>query len=235
MHPKKITPNPLASSTIEIRFKTAKESSSILKSFFDVLSDELPKLESTSIPREIRIKHQDLKYVPDYILSNDDYSVSFNENFVGFENITEYQLWGEYSSVFKKILDSILSTNIIENIERIGVRYQSKFETNDFSNIVKEIPKLKIDEFEENFLAYSTKLNSDEFDILLRLKKDITESEFDSEEEKKEQLIDIDVYILGNIEYSDIFNKINSAHILLKKLFFGLLKDDFIKTLNPEY
>lgn len=234
MYPTKITPNPLVSSTIEIRFKTEIEHSSIFKLFYGKLSDALPEFESTTLPRDIRIKNPELKFYPDYVFSNDDYSVSFNENFISFENITEYKLWENYSLSFKDILSLILESKVIDSIDRIGIRYQSKFSVENFTTILKETPSMKIDELEENFVSYTTKILSENFDLLVQLKKDITESTFNSEETKG-HLIDIDVSISKDIEYTDIVNCIESAHSLLKRTFFGLLKDDFIKTLNPEY
>lgn len=234
MYPTKITPNPLVSSTIEIRFKTEIEHGSIFKLFFGKFSEVLPTFESTSLPRDIRIKNAELKFYPDYLFSNDDYSVSFNENFISFENITEYKLWKNYSGSFNNILALILESKVIHSIDRIGIRYQSKFSVENFNTILKGIPSMKIDGLEENFVSYTTKSLADNFDLLVRLKNDITEISLDSED-TKEHLIDIDVSISNNVEQKEICNYIELAHNLLKKTFFGLLKEDFIKTLNPEY
>lgn len=234
MYPRKITPSPLVSSTIEIRFKTEKESNSIFKSFFVILSDKLTSIENTPLPKEVRLKNPEFKYYPEHIFSNDDYSLSFNENFIGFENISEYQLWDNYSNNFQQVLKSILSTNVIDEIERIGVRYQSQFDHEKIEDIIKVLPSMKIDEFDENFLSYVSIIETEGFEILLRLKRDITKSILDNSEEKG-HLIDIDVSIERNVDQSEIFPNIQLAHNILKKTFFGLLKDDFIKTLNPEY
>ncbi|MBS7254563.1 TIGR04255 family protein [Flavobacterium branchiicola] len=234
MYPTKITPNPLVSSTIEIRFKSEVEHDSIFKLFYGKLSDTLPKLENTNFPRKIRLKNSELKYYPDHILSNTDYSVSFNENFISFENITEYQLWKSYKNSFKNILELILESKVIDTIERIGIRYQSRFDNENFAEILKETPSMKIEDLKENFIMYTTKISTDDFDLLVQLKKDITEKTFNSDEPKG-HLIDIDVFKSNNVAHVDICNYIDSAHTLLKRTFFGLLKDDFIKTLNPEY
>jgi hypothetical protein len=34
---------------------------------------------------------------------------------------------------------------------------------------------------------------------------------------------------------SVVINSLNKAHQIEKETFFGLLKDDFVKSLNPEY
>ena len=234
MYPKKITPNPLVSSTIEIRFKTESEYSSIFKLLFGRLSDKFPEFENSQLPKDIREKNPELKYYPDYIFSNTDYSISFNENFISYENITEYKLWDEYSSFYKEVLELILDSGVMNNIERIGVRYQSRFDVDNFTSVIKESPSMKIDGLAEDFVSYTSKIKNEEFDIFLRLKKDIRESSFDSKENEG-HLIDIDVFISNNVEKNEIFNRIDSAHLILKKLFFGLLKDNFIQTLNPEY
>lgn len=234
MYPTKITPSPLVSSTIEIRFKTGIEHGSIFKLFFGKLSDNLQEFESTMLPRDIRIKNPELKFYPDYTFSNNDYSVSFNENFISFENISEYQLWNNYSESFKNVLTLILESGVIETIDRLGVRYQSRFKIENFNTILKETPSMKIEEFNENFVSYTTKILVENFDLLLRLKKDITESTSENDE-KRGHLIDIDVSLSNNVEHKDILNHVESAHSLLKKTFFGLLKNDFIETLNPEY
>jgi len=236
MYPKKITPNPLVSSTIEIRFKTDKECNTIFKLFFGKLSDKLPDFENATLPKELRAKHAELKYYPDYIFSNTDYSISFNENFISFENLTEYQLWENYYGFFNEILQLILGAGVIEQIERIGVRYQSRFNVEDFSSVINHVPSMNIGmEVQKNdFISYTSKIKSDGYDLLLRLKNNITESIFDSDEEQG-HLIDIDVSISESLNHGQITICVNKAHELLKKLFFGLLKEDFIKTLNPEY
>ncbi len=51
-------------------------------------------------------------------------------------------------------------------------------------------------------------------------------------------IIDIDVIKdFSPIESSKnvILNKIDNAHTIEKEIFFTLLKNDFLKTLNPEY
>jgi len=233
MYPKKITPNPLVSSTVEIRFKTDKDSSVVFKSFYESLTEIFPKVETTSFPKDLRAKNPELRYYPDYILSNENYSLSFNEYFLGFENITEYQLWENYSKELRQIIELIFKTNVIQEIERIGVRFQSAFNVEDFSSIINSKPSIEIRDFDENFLSYTTQMKYNEFDMLLRLKKDVTESGFNNSEQQG-HIIDIDVFISDDVDKTQVFSKVDLAHTLLKKLFFDLLKEDFVKSLNPE-
>lgn len=234
MYPTKITPNPLVSSTIEIRFKTEVDPDSIFQLFYGKLLGILPKVEPTNFPKKMRNKNSEFKYYPDYIFSNDDYSVLFNENFISFENVTEYQLWKNYKANFENFLRLVLESNVINIVERIGIRYQSKFNVEDFAEILKETPSMKIDGMEENFVSYTTKTSKENFDLLVQLRKDITEKTF-NREESEGHLIDIDVFMSENIKLGSIDSYVDLAHSLLKETFFGLLKDDFIKTLNPEY
>lgn len=234
MYPKKISPNPLVSSTVEIRFKSEKDSSGVLTSLVPLISFKLGKIESTAIPRELRLKNPELKYYPEYIFSNEDYSLSCNENFISFENITEYKLWGNYSTFLGEILDSVFNSGIIQEIERIGVRFQSEFTGREFKYIFNNTPELNIKEFEEDFLKYTTRIKSEEFNIVLRFKKGIDDNLLE-ESDNASHKIDLDVFLNKNLKENEVINKINSAHSVLKKLFFGLLNEDFVKTLNPEY
>ncbi len=234
MYPKKISPSPLVSSTVEIRFKSDKDTSGLLTSLLPEISKKLGKIESTSLPREVRLKTPELKYYPEYIFSNDDYSLSCNESFVSFENITEYKLWNNYSSFLKDIIGIVFESGIIQEIERVGVRYQSEFSGKKFKEIFKESPTYGLAGFEEDFLKYMTKIKSEDFNIILRLKKGIHDNNLEENVEDSHK-IDIDVFLNENLKLDELINKIDSAHGVLKKLFFDLLTEEFVQNLNPEY
>ena len=55
--------------------------------------------------------------------------------------------------------------------------------------------------------------------------------------EYKSSLFDVNVYenFTESESISVVINSLNKAHQIEKETFFGLLKDDFVKSLNPEY
>ncbi|MFC0076553.1 TIGR04255 family protein [Flavobacterium procerum] len=234
MLPLKITPDPLLSSTVEIRFKSNKSLNEIFISLFSEFTKDFPKFKNTGFPEGLREKNVELKYIPEYVFSNNDYSIAFNENFIAFECVSEYKLWKIYSVFLKDTVNRIKKLGLIDEIERIGVRYGSLFENiSDIDEILKNSPKLTSSDFGEEFLVYMTKIIDGNTDIILRIKKDF--ELIDDDINKKGHLIDIDVSTCKDFDNKKIFEYIDQLHDSLKKLFFGLLKEDFIKSLNPEY
>ncbi|MBF4508257.1 TIGR04255 family protein [Flavobacterium sp. JLP] len=235
MLPLKINPDPLFSSTVEIRFKSNKSLNEIFISLFSEFTKDFPKFKNTGFPTGLREKNIELKYFPEYVFSNDDYSISFNEHFIAFEIISEYKLWKNYSVFLKQAINRLKDLGFIDEIERIGVRYGSIFENiEDISTILKHLPKLEISNFNEEFVVYMTKIVLGKIDLILRIKKDF-ELNDDQNVNKKGHLIDIDASIDSEFDKKKIFDDINELHTALKELFFGLLNENFIKSLNPEY
>ena len=233
--PKQITPNPLVLSTVELRFSSNLNESSILSTIFPLFSKELPFLSEGKIPKDLKRQNEQFRYAPDFCLKNELYTLSFSNNVISFENNKEYTLWDNYFGFIKTQLLKLIGLGIIDNFDRVGVRYVSIFENKkDIQNVLKKTPSMTIDGYNENFLHYSSEIKKEKINLHLNIAKN-AKVERDGVT-KIGTLIYIDAsFNEKSMVNESVFETIDSLHLEQKKLFFSLLCQDFIKELNPSY
>ena len=236
--PSQISPNPLINSMIEIRFESSLSQEEVLPTLFPIFSKDFPKLKERRIPIAIKEQDIDLRYAANYVFSNEKYSIFIDSNVIGFENANnDYQLWTNYFPIIKENVNTLMNLNIISKIERIGVRYSSLFENiNSFSDILKIDIQFPYPDYAKSDYVFKTQLKKDNIILLLQLVQNATVKQNDKS--RTGILIDIDASISDDIENStneQIFHLIDQLHYEEKKLFFSLINESFLATLNPQY
>lgn len=233
--PTSISPNPLFTSTIEIRFLSNLTQQELFQKMTNVFLKELPNLELGKIPKELKEKQEQFKFAADYTLKNDDYAMSFSTNSISFEHISEYKYWPTYFGFIKGCLDKIFELKFIEKIERCGVRYGSILEgLHNPKDILKDLPKLEINNLSSNFTGFQSVFKTDISTLFLQISANAKLN--------KGNILRTGLYIDIDSSYSKTIQPNNEVYAILdklhkdqKELFFGLLKEDFIQTLNPKY
>jgi uncharacterized protein (TIGR04255 family) len=233
--PISISPNPLFISTIEIRFSTNINRLELLQKMSSVFSKDLPILEDSKIPQELKDSEEQFRFAADYTLKNSDYSLSFGTRSLSIEHISEYKYWATYFVFIKDCLEKVFQLNFIEKIERCGVRYGSILDgNNNPKDILIDVPKIEINNMQSNFAGFQSVFKTNISTLFLQISSNAKLN--------KAGLIRTGFYIDIDASYSkelkpnsDVFTIIDTLHKDQKELFFGLLTDDFIKTLNPKY
>ncbi len=233
--PKEISPNPLVTSSVEVRYQSTLSSPELFPKVYSKLLGMLPLVENHSLPSDIKKQRLELKYAPDYTLSNENYRVSFSNNVILFENPTDYKLWGNYFAFISECLDKFFEIGHISIIERIGVRYASVLNIEiGIENVLAHLPTLTLSGYSQKFEQFRTSISLGDISLLLQI--------FDNAKITRKELtssglyIDIDAsHTSENIPLNSIKSKLDTLHTEQKKLFFSLLKPDYIKTLNPKY
>jgi len=236
--PKKIEPNPLLTSTVEIRFIDGEESKILPILLGNLYGTEFTEFKRSEFPPELKDANEQFKYLPDYILSSENYSLSFSDKAVGFENIGEYKYWDNYFPFIKKCLKIIFDNNLITTVERIGLRYSSIFSNDKYSisEILNSTPSINITSYkEEEMIAFSTYFNKDDrYKLYLRLN-----SRFQNEDSSSSYLnIDIDasMNIVAKYNFDEICKIIDDLHNHEKELFSSLVRKEFLeKEFNVTY
>lgn len=126
-----LNPDPLITSTVEVRFNSALKSEDVLSFFSALFLAELPKLHDRNdgIPRELKqLPPANLSHLPDYLFQNEKYSVSVGKEVIAFEHVKEYTLWPNYFSFIQQQLQKVQEKGIIQKVHRVGLRYASIFE-----------------------------------------------------------------------------------------------------------
>lgn len=235
--PVEVTPNPLFSSAVEVRFTSKIEREQLLSKIYPAFADVLPEIQNHNSfygePGNLNDSQS-----PDFTLVNDDYSLSVGPDFVTFENIGEYKLWKNYFPFMQAQLKRLFEIDLVDQIERVGLRYISILPDSEKpEDVLSWLPKLPLPKFENSATrAIHTNISVEDVSINLLIasrakaeKKDI---------EKIGLVIDIDCFIRKGVanNLADLFKQIDQLHKVEKELFFGLLKDDYLnRYLNPIY
>lgn len=240
--PKKISPSPIAESVFEIRFESDIPDTAfagiylpIIKKYFDGNeTDELPILQ---LPSLIRKTDPTLKYQPYYRLNKNGLCMAFGPNSISFNCLEPYQGWATWSSFFLDILNDIGNMRVFINtsISRLGLRYIDQFSNNIFDNIKLDC-SIKDNDFITNNTQIRTEFKEKDVNVVLQIFNGIP-----LDNGTIGSIYDIDCLLNYNMKLLDFIksNKLSSIledlHIINKKYFFGMLKEDFLASLKPEW
>lgn len=235
--PTEITPNPLILTPVELRFDIQPNKTNFFSDFYRLFSTELPKLDGVQVqfPKEIKEQNPNLRFQPDYKLSNDNYSVSIGQYSFLIETLGNYPLWNNYFSFIKNQVQKLFELNIIQNITRIGVRYGSIFQNTSAKQVLEYFPHISIPDYTEKTIVQSA-FDFIKDDISLRLQ--IAENAVLTKPDKimVGTYIDIDAsYNSPHEPNENVLDIIERLHSAEKELFYKILKSDFLATLNPKY
>jgi len=171
---------------------------------------------------------------------NDDIRIQFITNQIIFNCFADkYVGWEKYSQIISNIISNLFNQHAVENFNRVGIRYISEFKNIDIYQGIKgtvDISKagLKLDDSilrlvddSNNLKTYVTVTNKAKRISLSPQGQEIIEA----------SLVDVSVYENFNpVSDLDVLrNKLNQIHTKEKEVFFGLINDEFLNTLNPEY
>jgi len=234
--PIEISPSPIIASSIEIRYVSNIEPSKLFPLVYSAFMKELPNMEQTKLLPQFKQMNNQLKYSPDYTLSNESYKLSFSNCVLSFENIADYKLWGNYFPFISKCVNTFFGLFDIEHVERVGVRYASVLDrTGGVEQILNFIPKISIEEYSQEFLVYRSNLKIEDMNIHLQI-MDNANIKSPKKSVPSGLYIDIDASFTGKINADNkLLELIDKLHQEEKNLFFTLLKPEYIDTLNPKY
>jgi len=230
---------PIDEAVFEIRYTSKSPVDAIfgilyskIKDFFTGNPVPLPILQ---LPEAVRSQDPNLKYQAYHQLQKDNLILKIGPKMLGFSNLKPYSGWKNWSEFFYNVLKEILQTEVINQVERIGLRYINLFNTNIFDKVKFEI-KINKDILKDESTHLRTEILDEGFIKILQIGNSVNVIKIN--ENIISSFIDIDC--IYNIEddfnffknYKDIVEK---AHIKEKTLFFSLLEDSFLKELKPYY
>lgn len=250
--PNKITPDSIKDSFVEYQYITNLPFNIIIGIIFNALDDtftytngennrNIEKLNDFQGNEKAHIfynKNIHVRLYPNRLLFN------CNENYIG---------WDSYIHEIENVLKQISNTQIVEAYSRIGIRYISEYPNQDLKNCTKLNYKFncidnvnsKTYNFSTNFLYNDCIVNINLHNNYAKISRkhigniDVHQAINESISIPAEpvSVIDIDV-IKSDLKETDLLNLINITskyHLFHKEIFFSLLDDDFLQTLNPEY
>ena len=233
--PKKINPCPILESIIELRFSTSFPHDAIFGIIYKEFKDIYPHWEPLPIlqlPEMVRREDQNFLYKPYYKLySKDNYLLQVGAKMISLIRLAPYSGWNGFSKRFREILDKVNKLKIIDSYIRIGIRYVNEFDGNIFDkiNLSINIKKYPLGNF-STFVQ--SEIPTGKFISLLRVSN---KAEIVKPSGKMEKSI-IDIDSFNQNPEGDIWELIEEGHLEEKRLFFSLLKEEFIREeFNPKY
>lgn len=231
---------PLVDALIEIRFESSIIGSAIFGIIYNLIRNDykgtVTSLPILQVPEQIRRNDPNLKFKPLYRIEAEKYIIQIGDDVLCISSKIPYTGWGEFSSRTIELIKKISGENIINRVLRIGHRYVNFFEGDIMDKLT--ISKPTISGYQTNNILVRTEIRDcDDFIDTVQITNSATYKSPFNTETLLGSLIDIDSfkeygnnYFLENLE-----NEINKVHTCEKNMFFSLLTDEFLDSLNPVY
>lgn len=206
----------------------------IMKKFSDLKPMSLPILQ---LPDAVRNNDIQFRYQPLNRLQREGLSISIGPRVISFSITKPYIGWSKWKPYILDILTNLSDGHVIKNVERTGLRYLNFLTGQDVFPLIKAEVKIIDSTIKPISTVVRTEIREGEYIKALQLANNASINE--KGQIKAGSLIDID--IARNKKISNYDFKINletileKPHIMAKQLFFDILKDDFLKELEPVY
>lgn len=236
--PKRIDPSPIKEAIIEIRFESALPPDAVFGVIYNDLKDlykEVEQLPILQIPEFVRVHDSNLAFQPHYRLKKGNYILQIGPKVISLAIVNEYLGWEEYLKEILTVFERIKKIDFITKVSRFGLRYINIFEIDilDQTNLKIMVSDREIHN-KETFIK--TSFQEKGFQTVLQVGNNLVLQVSDAVPIIG-SIIDVDVS--KEIGSSDFFNDIdsllNEAHVVEKEQFFGLLKQEYLASLNPSY
>lgn len=240
-------PSELKSDTIleaifELRFEPNIPHEAVFGAIYPMIMEKITDLKPISLPilqlpDMVRNNDAQFKYQPLNRLQKEGLSISIGPRVIIFSITKPYIGWHNWKPNISSILDNISEAKVIKSVERTGLRYLNFLNGRDVFPLIKAEVKIIDSTIKPISTVVRTEIREGEYLKALQLANNASINE--KGETMGGSLIDIDITRNKSIPNYDF--KINletildKSHTMAKQLFFDILKDDFLKELNPVY
>ena len=235
--PKKISPDSLVDAIIEVKYEANRPFEVLLGIFFEALDETYfytnrpikPAAPGTFIAGTISLFY------------NDKISIQVFPGALAFSSLNKYIGWEDYYPAIEKALNTLHSTGNIAKFTRVGIRYITEYVNKDLKDSIKFEFSFGWPEISSLLTTFRTEFMYSESKVILTLHNKLPVLKQLAVNAQPEivltSIIDIDVIKepLSIEKLTEIHEVINNGHQKVKEVFFGMLREDFLKTLNPEY
>ena len=237
--PVSISPCPVQEAVVEVRFSSILPAEAVFGVLYTKVNHDfgsVTNLPILQIPEAIRSQDPNLMYQAHYSLSKGNLSLKVGPRVLTFSYTPPYEGWHTFLPFVLGVLDSIKDTGIIQLPERIGIRY-----INFFSMPILDKLKLELKYGETRLSTEATHVRTeileDGFIKIINVANNMSVTLQGRVETGS--LVDIDCvynYPLGSASFYESHESIiEEGHKIEKRTFFGLLQDEFLNTLSPNY
>ncbi|MDR0796037.1 MAG: TIGR04255 family protein [Tannerella sp.] len=244
--PKKINPEKLKDTLVEIRYMQGIPQELMLGFVSNVLG-ELGYQYAPVPNQNINIEFDNSQQIAFGLGSNnggffikENVRIQFVPNQIIFNcTADKYIGWEKYLQIISGIITNLFEKKAIKSFNRVGIRYISEFKNIDIYQGIKGT----LDISETGLKLESSILRlADETDNLKTYVTLTNKAKRISASPQEQKIIEaslIDVSVFENFnpisDLNILWEKLNKIHAKQKEIFFGLITIEFLETLNPEY
>lgn len=235
--PVRISPCPILEAVMEIRFVANEEWAFIPGMLMPLIKDKYPKSEKlplSNIPEEHLRLNPGLVYSPRIRFIGPDFVIQLGPRVISLLSTGDYPGWTRIFQELTWLLERLKRAGFIHEGERLGLRYIDFFEEDIFSHLVLDIQSngQAVEGVEMNF---STVFRRDDLTARLSLANGAIAKK--GNKAVTGSVLDLDVWLDASEfdVFVDAAEHFEEAHRCNKEIFFGLLRKDFLASLEPEY
>jgi uncharacterized protein (TIGR04255 family) len=246
--PIKISPDRIKDAFVEVKY-TSKVPFEVAVGMFYKSLDETYTYTNRSIGKqqlpsafplnlserlEIQIGSRPLFY-------NDKIKIELQPNSIIFNCLNDYISWDIYKLEIEKVITQLEKADVFETYKRVGVRYISEYPNIDLTDCVKFSFTFGMPNIVSDTYSFHSEFKQDSFRIILKLNNKLPVLSPKSSSAQLDvtpiSTIDIDV-IMENLKIhsnKELLECIEKTHLKEKEVFFNLLNEKFLDSLNPIY
>lgn len=242
--PKKITPDRIKDSIVEVRYNSKIPFEAIIGILYQSMvpqytytnrplgRQQFPLPVPPTISQEITLSLGGVN-----LFSNDKIKVQLIPNSIVFNCVGDYIGWIDFKAELEKILSIFIKSIKVDSFTRIGIRYITEYPNLDLVDCVKFNFTFGMAERKSEKYSFKTEFKLDDYRVILSLNNKLPVVKEANKSPDPISIIDLDL-IKEETFKSDLktlMGKLDNMHSKEKEVFFNLLKEDFLKSLNPEY
>lgn len=223
--PKKISPDRIKESFVEVRYESQIPFSALVGIFYS-------HLDST-----YTYTNRGDGAAPVFMFYNEKIKIELNAGIIVFNCLNEYLSWPVYKYEIEKALIQLTKNDVIDKYFRIGIRYVSEYPNMDIQELCKFNFSFGLPDIKSDTVLFRSDFKFEGYRAILNLVHMLPHVINDDEQEIV-PITKIDIDIIDDNDsktLEEILIRMDNIHNKEKELFFSLLKDDFLKTLNPVY
>jgi len=242
--PLKIKRDLITEALFELRFDSLYPPEAVFGIVYQIISKRYSNIKNfplpiSQVPEIVRNADPNLKYQPHCRLQNENCSYGFNigPNVMSYFAQKPYIGWSEWKPIILEILAELAKVNLFKTIERTGLRYIDFIDRNIFS-VTNISMKIIDEELNKEQTSFRTEYIDGNYIKIVQIFNNI--NMLMNNEPLFGSLIDIDVIRdFRTIDIQCFQQKIKElleeSHDKAKKMFFRLLKKEFLNELEPIY
>lgn len=235
--PSQIDPCPIVEAAFEVRFTTEKPLMLLPGLVSGLLENKYPDQKELPLAEnpELRKMIPGSVFLPHYQFRSEQYCINLGPQVVGLcIQPGRYPGWTEMEKELRWLMNKMLAAGFMLEGDRLGVRYGDFFTTDIFQHIdlAMTVNGQVINDEERQVVNV---FKHDRMNIRLMLTNSAVMDV--GEGPRQGSIFDVDVSF-GALDFNldhTIMDRFAEAHTAIKNLFFGLIKPDFLATLNPTY